>query len=72
MFLLKLFHPSGNIERSNAGERKPTIFAPGEKPAAGARIGAARVIVVDVGGEEFDVAPVGLVTEFGAMSAGTI
>ena len=40
----------------DASERKATLFAPGEEPAAGADIGAARVGMVDVGSEEFDVA----------------
>ncbi len=35
---------------------------PGEKPAACARIGPARVRVADIGGEEFDVAPARLLT----------
>jgi hypothetical protein len=70
MLLLQIFHPGRNVERPNGREREPAIFAPGEKPAAGARIGPPRVIVVDVGGEEFDVAPVGLVAEV-TISAGT-
>src|ERR1700720_2861305 len=60
MLLLQVFHPGRNIERPDGRERQSAIFAPGEKPAAGARIGAARVIIVDVGGEEFDVAPAGM------------
>jgi hypothetical protein len=59
MFLLKLFHPGSDIKGSNGGERQPALFAPGKKPAAGARIGPPGVIVVDIGGEEFDVAPIG-------------
>ena len=43
-----------------AREREAALLAPGEEPAAGAGIGPARVVVVDVGGEEFDVAPAGL------------
>jgi hypothetical protein len=65
MFLLKLLDPGGHVEWPDRWERKPTILAPGEKPAAGTRIGPPRVIVVDVGGEEFDIAPVGLVAEIG-------
>jgi hypothetical protein len=61
VFLLQVFHPGGHVERPNGREREPAIFAPGEKPAAGARIGPPRVVVVDVGGEEFDIAPAGLV-----------
>jgi hypothetical protein len=41
----------------DATEHKATLFAPGEEPAAGADIGAACVGIVDVGSEEFDVAP---------------
>jgi len=58
--LLQVFHPRRHVERPNGRERQPAILAPGEKPAAGARIGPARVVVVDVGGEELDVAPGGL------------
>jgi hypothetical protein len=65
MLLLQVFYPSRHVERPNSRERQPAIYAPGEKPAAGARIGAARVIVVDVGGEKFDVAPAGGVAEIG-------
>src|SRR5205823_3160206 len=62
---LQVFHPGRYVERPDGGEREPAIFAPGEKPAAGARIGPPRVIVVDVGGKEFDVAPVGLIADLG-------
>jgi hypothetical protein len=65
MLLLQVFHPGRNVERPNGGERQPAIFAPGKKPAAGARIGSSRVIVVDVGGEEFDETPIGGVAEIG-------
>ena len=51
---------------------RPRCFAPGEEPAARAGVGPARVVVVDVGGEEFDVAPAGLRRRASAMSAGTI
>jgi hypothetical protein len=57
---------SGIVERPDGREREPAIFAPGEKSAAGARIGPPRVIVVDIGGEEFDVAPAGGVAQVGA------
>jgi hypothetical protein len=46
----------GQNERVMASERKATLFAPGEEPAAGADIGAARVGIVDVSSEESDVA----------------
>jgi hypothetical protein len=55
MLLLEFFHPCRDVERPNGREREPAIFAPGEKTAACPRIGPARVIVVDVGGEELDV-----------------
>ena len=58
---LQFFHPRRHVERPDGREREPASFAPGEKPAAGPRIGPACVIVVDVGGEELDVAPAGLV-----------
>jgi hypothetical protein len=50
---------------SNGHEHQAAIFVPGEEPATGPRIGAARVRVADIGGEEFDVAPAGLVTGVG-------
>jgi hypothetical protein len=43
----------------------PRFSHQAKKSAAGARIGAPCVIVVDIGGEEFDVAPVGGVAEIG-------
>jgi len=69
--LLQVFHPGRDVERPDCREQQPAIFAPGEEPAAGARIGPACMIVVDVGGEEFDVAPVGGFAEIGDR-AGTI
>ena len=41
------------------------ILAPGEERAACPRIGAARVRVADVGGEEFDIAPGGRIAGIG-------
>jgi hypothetical protein len=46
-------------------QRQAAFVAPGEEPAARARIGPARVRVADVGGEEFDVAPAGLLAGVG-------
>ena len=51
--------------RPDAHRRQAAILAPREKPAAGARVGSARVRVADIGGEEFDIAPGGCVTEIG-------
>ena len=65
MLLLQFLHPGGHVERPNGREREAPLLAPGEEPAAGTGIGPARVVVVDVGGEEFDVAPAGLVAEDG-------
>ena len=48
-----------------AAERQAALLAPGEEPGAGAGVGPARVGVVDVGGEEFDVAPAGLLADVG-------
>jgi hypothetical protein len=63
--LLQLLHPSRHVERANGREREATIFAPGEEPGAGSGISPARVVVVDVGGEELDVAPAGCVAKIG-------
>ena len=65
MFLLQFFDPCGYVERPDGYERQPAIFVPREKPAAGARVGPSRVVVVDVRGKEFNVAPAGLVAEIG-------
>jgi hypothetical protein len=70
--VLQFFYPRRDVERPDGAQRQPAIFAPGEKPAAGARIGSPGVVVVDVGGEEFDVAPAGLLAAGVVMSAGTI
>ena len=63
--LLQLLHPGRHVERPDRRERQAAIFAPGEEPGARPGISPARVVVVDVGGEEFDVAPAGLLAEVG-------
>ena len=65
VFLLQLLHPSRNIERPDGREREPALLAPGEEPITRAGVGPARVVIVDVGGEELDIAPAGLVAEIG-------
>jgi hypothetical protein len=65
MMLLQFFYPRRNVERSDRRQRQTAIVTPGEEPAARARIGAPRVRVADVGGEEFDVAPARLLAEIG-------
>ena len=65
MGLLECLDISGDIERPDRGQRQAAIVAPGEELAAGPRIGPARVRVADVGGEEFDVAPGGLLAGVG-------
>ena len=57
--LIQFLHPGRHVERPDGREREVTLLAPGEEPAAGAGVSPARVVVVDVGGEEFDVAPAG-------------
>ena len=51
--------------RPDRRRRQASVFAPGEEPAACARVGPARVRVADIGGEEFDIAPRRRVTEIG-------
>ena len=63
--LLQLLDPGRHVERPDRRQREAAIFAPGEEPGARARVSAARVRVADVGGEEFDVAPGGLLAEVG-------
>ena len=65
MGLLQRLDISGDIERPDRGQRQPAILAPGEELPAGPRVGPARVRVADVGGEEFDVAPGGLLAGVG-------
>ena len=62
---LQFLHPGGHVERPNGREREAALLAPGEEPAASAGVSPARVVVVDVGGEEFDIAPAGLIAEIG-------
>ena len=51
--------------RPDRRQRQAALVAPGEETAARPGIGPARVRVADVGGEEFDVAPGGLVAGVG-------
>jgi hypothetical protein len=63
--LAQLLHPGGHVERPDGGEREAAALAPRKERAAGAGIGPTRVRVLDVGGEEFDVAPAGRVAGVG-------
>jgi hypothetical protein len=56
---LPLLDIARDIERPDRRQRQATVFAPGEELAAGPRVGAPRVRVADVGGEELDIAPAG-------------
>jgi hypothetical protein len=62
---LQLLYISGDVVRPDRRRRQTAVFAPGEKPVARSGIGAARVRVADVGGEEFDIAPGGFLAEIG-------
>jgi hypothetical protein len=62
---LQLLYIGGDVVRPDRGKREAAPFAPGEKPGARAGIGAECVRVADIGGEELDVAPAGLVAEVG-------
>ena len=62
---LQLLDIGADIMRPDRRRRQAAILAPGEEPAARASIGAARVRVTDVGGEEFDIAPRRRVAEIG-------
>ena len=65
VFLLQLLYPGRNIERPDDREPESALLAPGEEPITRAGVGPARVVIVDVGGEELDIAPAGLVAEIG-------
>jgi hypothetical protein len=71
MLCLQFLHPGRDMDGANGGEGEPTRFAPPEKPAACTGIGPARVVVVDVGREEFDEVPAAVIAA-AAISAGTI
>ena len=60
---LQLLYICGDVVWPDRCRRQVLILAPREEPGAGPRIGPARVRVADVGGEEFDIAPRGLVAE---------
>jgi hypothetical protein len=62
---LTLLYIGGDVVRPDRRERQAASVAPGEEPAARPRIGAPRVGVADVGGEEFDIAPAGGITGSG-------
>ena len=49
--------PGALNARPTGSEYEPAVLAPDEKAPADPRIGAARVRVADVGGEEFHIAP---------------
>jgi hypothetical protein len=57
--LLQRLHIGGDIVRPDRRQRQRATLAPGKEPAARPRIGAPRVWVADVGGEEFHIAPAG-------------
>ena len=46
-------------------ERQAALLALDEEPGAGPDVGPVQMRVADVGGEEFDIAPGGLVAEVG-------
>jgi hypothetical protein len=60
---LQLLYIDGDVVRPDRRERQATLVAPSEELVAG--IGAARVRVADIRGEELDIAPAGLVPEIG-------
>ena len=55
----------GDVMRPDCRKRQAAFVAPGEESCACPGIGAASVVVVDIGGEEFDVAPSGGVAKIG-------
>ncbi len=61
MGLLAALYICRNIKRPHSRKRPAALVAPGEKLRAGAHVSPARVRVADVGGEEVDIAPGGVV-----------
>jgi hypothetical protein len=62
---LQRLYIGGDVVRPDSAQRQRTAVAPGEETRAAPRISAPGVGVADIGGEEFDVAPGGLVAELG-------
>jgi hypothetical protein len=60
---LQLLYIGGDVVRADGREREAALLAPAEELAARPGIGPARVRVADIRGEEFDIAPAGLVAE---------
>src|SRR6476661_5323128 len=58
---LQRLYIGGDVEWSDRCQRQVAVFAPGEELVASPDIGATRVRVADVRGEEVDVAPAGRV-----------
>ena len=54
-----------DIEGPDRGERQAALLAPGGEPGACPGMGPVRVRVADAGGEEFDIAPAGVIPEIG-------
>jgi hypothetical protein len=65
MLLLQDLYIRRDIEGPDRGERQAALLAPGEEPGACPGMGPVRVRVADVGGEEFDIAPAGVIPEIG-------
>ena len=63
--MLQLLDIGADIMRPDRRRHQTVILAPGEEPAAGARIGSARMRVADVDREEFDIAPRRRIAEIG-------
>jgi hypothetical protein len=51
--------------RPDRRRHQAAVFTPGEKSVAGSGVSTAGIWVANVGGEEFDIAPGGFVTEIG-------
>jgi hypothetical protein len=65
MRLLAGFNVAGHVDGADRHQCEAALIAPGEKLLARTRIGSSRVRVADVGGEEFQIAPRGLVAGVG-------
>jgi hypothetical protein len=65
VLVLQALDICSDIEWPDRGQCEAAMFAPGKEPGARPGIGAARVGVANVGGEEFDITPARVIADVG-------